>query len=218
MCNPQEDDGDLDFDADDYKGFGLTLVEGGGGSWTPGNFGYLQTGLGPGANVLEYALGANVPPGDCLATDGVTTKPGENTSVTDAINTRFDICENGLTNSCTSGTCSPSPNVRKDVVRSGQFDQLLVLRPVTVPGIWCRRPTSILPDPTTGAESSPWPKSMGHPRISVIRGTTIRTTLNVAASGWETATGIATFSSGSITKLCSVVRPRQTPTGRISHR
>ena len=163
MCNPQEDDGDLDFDADDYKGFGLRLVEGGGGSWAPGNFGYLQTGLGPGASVLEYALGANVPPGDCLATDGVTTKPGVNTSVTDAINTRFDIYENGLTNSCTSGTCSPSPNVRKDVVRPASSTNFGFK---TGNGPWDLVPDAdqYLPDPTTGAESSPWPKSMGHPR------------------------------------------------------
>jgi hypothetical protein len=163
MCNPDEGGGNLDFDADAYKGFGLRLVEGGGGSWAPGNFGYLQTGLGPGASVLEYALGANVPPGDCLAIDGVTTKPGENTSVTDAINTRFDIYENGLTNNCTSGTCSPSPNVRKDVVRPASSTNFGFK---TGNGPWDLVPEAdqYLPDPTTGAESSPWPKSMGHPR------------------------------------------------------
>jgi hypothetical protein len=163
MCNPDETGTNLDFDANDYRGFGLRLVEGGGGSWTPGNFGYLQTGLGPGANVLEYALGANVPPGDCLATDGVTTKPGENTSVTDAINTRFDIYENGLTNNCTSGTCSPSPNVRKDVVRpagSNNFGFKTGSDPWDLPPLANR----YLPDVTTGLESSPWPTSMGHPR------------------------------------------------------
>jgi Flp pilus assembly protein TadG len=161
MCNPDEGGGNLDFDADDYKGFGLRLVEGGGGSWAPGNFGYLQTGLGAGASALEYALGANSPPGDCLAVDGVTTKPGENTSVTDAINTRFDIYENGLTNACTSGTCSPSPNVRKDVVRpagSTNFGFKTGSDPWDLPDI------QYLPDPTTGVQAAPYPTSMGHPR------------------------------------------------------
>jgi len=163
MCNPDEASGSLDFDADAYRGFGLRLVEGGGGSWVPGNFGYLQTGLQPGANALEYALGANSPPGDCLGADDVTTKPGESTSVTDAINTRFDIYENGLTNNCTSGTCSPSPNVRKDVVRppgSTNFGFKTGNDP------WDLVPAAdqYLPDETTGAESAPWPKSMGHPR------------------------------------------------------
>ena len=163
MCNPQENVDPLNplaFNANAYRGIGLHLVEGGGGSWTPGNFGYLQTGLGPGANVLEYALGANVPPGNCLATDGVTTKPGENTSVTDAINTRFDIYENGLTNACTNGTCSPSPNVRKDVVRpagSTNFGFKTGNDPWDLPLV------RYLPD-TSGVQSTPYPTAMGHPR------------------------------------------------------
>jgi hypothetical protein len=165
MCNPQENVDPLNplaFNANTYKGIGLHLVEGGGGSWTPGNFGYLQTGLGPGANVLEYALGANVPPGDCLATDGVTTKPGENTSVTDGINTRFDIYENGLTNSCTGGTCSPALNVRKDVVRpigSGNFGFKTGNDPWDLP-----EPAGRYLPTDTGTYPSPYPTSMGHPR------------------------------------------------------
>ena len=163
MCNPQEDDGELSPNMNNYAGFGLRLVEGGGGSWTPGNFGYLQTGLGNGANVLEYALGANVPPGDCLATDGVTTKPGENTSVTDGINTRFDIYENGLTNACTGGTCSPALNVRKDVIRpdaSTNFGFKTGSDPWDLVAV----DYQYLPAPATGLESAPWPLSMGHPR------------------------------------------------------
>ena len=161
MCNPEEGGGNLDFDGDDYRGFGLRLVEGGGGSWVPGNFGYLQTGLGNGAAALEYALGANVPSGNCLGVDEVTTKPGENSSVTDAINTRFDIYENGLTNNCTTGTCSPSPNVRKDVVReagSTNFGFNTGKDPWELPGV------QYLPNAATGVQASPYPLSMGHPR------------------------------------------------------
>ena len=166
MCNPQEgaDPTDpLGFNISDFVGHGLRLVEGGGGSWVPGNFGYLQTGLQPGASALEYALGANNPPGDCVSTDGVTTKPGENTSVTDGINTRFDIYENGLTNNCTAGTCSPALNVRKDVTRPDGSNNFGFK---TGNGPWDLPPTDnqYLPDPSTGAESAPWPTSMGHPR------------------------------------------------------
>ncbi len=74
MCNPQEGEDPLDplgFDVSDFVGNGLRLVEGGGGSWAPGNFGYLQSGLQNGAAALEYALGANNPPGDCVATEAV---------------------------------------------------------------------------------------------------------------------------------------------------
>lgn len=166
MCNPQEGEDPSDplaFNISDFAGHGLRLVEGGGGSWAPGNFGYLQTGLQPGANALEYALGANSPPGDCVSTEGVTTKPGESTSVTDGINTRFDIYENGLTNACTDGTCSPALNVRKDVTRpdgSTNFGFKTGNDP------WDLAPDAnqYLPDPATGAESAPWPTTMGHPR------------------------------------------------------
>ena len=166
MCNPQEGEdpaNPLAFNIANYVGKGLRLVEGGGGSWAPGNFGYLQTGLQPGAAALEYALGANNPPGDCLSTEGVTTKPGESTSVTDGINTRFDIYENGLTNACTMGSCSPALNVRKDVVRpdgSTNFGFKTGNDPWDLPP----EDNQYLPDPTTGQESSPWPTSMGHPR------------------------------------------------------
>ena len=162
MCNPQETSTNKDFDAAAYKGIGIQLVEGGGGgaAWAPGNFGYLQTGLGSGASVLEYALGANTPPGNCLATDGVTTKPGESTSVTDAINTRFDIYENGLTNSCTGSTCAPSNNVRKDVVRpagSTNFGYQTGNDPWDLPDV------QYLPA-DTGTYPPPYPHSMGMPR------------------------------------------------------
>jgi hypothetical protein len=164
MCNPQEGvdpANPLAFNPAAYKGVGIRLVEGGsGGTWAAGNFGYLQTGLGSGASALEYALGANAPPGNCLAADGVTTKPGLSTSVTDAINTRFDIYENGLTNDCTTSTCAPSNNVRKDVVRplgSSNWGFATGNDPWDLPDV------QYLPA-DTGAYPSPYPHSMGFPR------------------------------------------------------
>lgn len=119
FCNPDEPIGntnvDYPFDADGYAGRGMKLL--GDGSYAPGNFGFLQTGYGNGANALLKALGYNTPPGDCLETDGVDTQTGVDASVMDGLNTRFDI--NAAGNSCPGGdvNCSPSVNVLKDVVR-----------------------------------------------------------------------------------------------------
>lgn len=119
ICNPQETGVNTDFNADDYEGFGLRLVSvGASGGWAPGNFGYLDTGGGSnGAPGLREALGWGTPPGNCLEDDGLDTKPGATVTVTDAINTRFDIYDSNV--SCpTGGTCPSSINSRKDVVRA----------------------------------------------------------------------------------------------------
>lgn len=163
MCNPQETATNKDVDISSLIGVGMMLVAGGGGTsaWTPGNFGYLNTGA-TGANDLEYSLGANNPPGNCLALDGVTTKPGENTSVVNAINTRFDIYQNGLVNACTTGACSPSPNVRKDVIRAEGSTNCGF---ATGNDPWSLPPASkrYLPDPVTGVNANS-DIVMGHPR------------------------------------------------------
>jgi Flp pilus assembly protein TadG len=170
MCNPEETATNTGFDVGNFVGDGIRLVAGGsGGSWAPGNFGYLETNLGPGANVLEYALGANAPPGDCVSLDSVSTKPGVSTSVTDAINTRFDIYENGLVNDCAEGTgnCSPSVNTRKDVVHP-DIDALkgggtLNCGFATGSNPWKLPAVPYLPDPTTRTQTT-LPTNMGAPR------------------------------------------------------
>lgn len=122
FCNPLEPlnntDVYLTYDADGEKGVGNRLVAN--DSYTPGSFGFLETNFGSGANALLAALGWNTPKGDCAAVDGVEIKNGMNASVMDGFNTRFDIDTSG--NSCPSiggqaGVCSPSVNVRKDLVR-----------------------------------------------------------------------------------------------------
>jgi hypothetical protein len=165
MCNPQETGTNTEFDIAGYVGRGLRLVQGGssGAAWTPGNFGYLQT-TGPGGSTLEYALGANNPPGDCFATDGVTTKPGENTSVVNAINTRFDIFQNGLTNDCDGGNCSPSVNSRKDVVHSDMSLGTPNCGYNTGNKPWMLPSIQYLPDPATRAQVGSAPSNMGLPR------------------------------------------------------
>jgi Flp pilus assembly protein TadG len=121
ICNPTETGTSTSFDPSAYagKGLRLTSVGNGSGTWTPGNFGYLNTGGGSnGAPGLREALGWNTPPGDCVSTTGVSTKPGASVNVTDALNTRFDIYDSNV--SCPSGgLCAASINSTKDVVRPG---------------------------------------------------------------------------------------------------
>ncbi|MDF0543060.1 pilus assembly protein TadG-related protein [Sphingobium sp. H39-3-25] len=118
ICNPQETGGNTSFDVSALIGKGLKLVSvGNGGGWAPGNFGYLNSGAGSnGAPGLREALGWTTAPGDCIAQTGVDTKPGATVSVTDALNTRFDIYDSNV--SCPNGgACPASINAVKDLVR-----------------------------------------------------------------------------------------------------
>lgn len=103
------------FNAADHVGDGLRLVIG--AAVAPGNFGFLQTGFGTGAENLAKAIGWNGSAGGCVAARGVVTEPGNKQSVRAALNTRFDMSESGQ--QCPAGgTCSPSTNVRKDLVHT----------------------------------------------------------------------------------------------------
>jgi len=154
FCNPFETPTHQDFDASALQGAGMKLITG--NATAPGNFGFLESGFGSGAQNLARALGYNSPPGDCLPIDGVETKPGLNASVMDALNTRFDLDTNGSTTCPSGGTCSPSRNVRKDLVKgngcgtSGNQGWQESANPYR---------------PTTPANlTSGYPDIMGHPR------------------------------------------------------
>jgi Flp pilus assembly protein TadG len=117
ICNPSEPVGNVNemLDFDPARGTGLRLVTG--SASAPGNFGWLEAGLGNGTPALAGELGYNVPKGPCQAVTGVTTKTGMDTAVLAAFNTRFDVYANGNT-TCPNqggGTCSPSVNTRKDL-------------------------------------------------------------------------------------------------------
>lgn len=108
MCTPS-----ANFNAADHIGHGMRLVIG--STTAPGNFGFMQTGFGEGAENLAKAIGWNGSAGGCVASRGVVTEPGNKQSVRAALNTRFDLSMSGQT--CPAGgTCSPSTNVRKDLV------------------------------------------------------------------------------------------------------
>jgi Flp pilus assembly protein TadG len=122
LCNPAEAT-DPDFTIDDYIGKGIRLIANdGGGTYGPGNFGFLDTGAGNGATTLRQLLGANNVPGNCVSGDGVDTETGSIITVRAALNTRFGIYDTGsLNQACgTDGSgCPPSANIRKDLVLQG---------------------------------------------------------------------------------------------------
>ena len=166
ICNPNES-GDPTFTVANYIGKGIKLVSVGNGSgtWAPGNFGYLDSSGGSnGAPGLREALGWNTPPGDCIAATGVSTKPGASVSVTDALNTRFDIYDSNV--SCTgTGICSASINSAKDLVRPGNANggnacKLHNSGWQEVAAASQYLPTSATVPLTTGIT----PAAMGHPR------------------------------------------------------
>ncbi|WP_336957788.1 pilus assembly protein TadG-related protein [Sphingobium aquiterrae] len=164
ICNPQETGGNTSFDVTSLIGKGLKLVSvGNGGGWAPGNFGYLNTGGGSnGAPGLREALGWVTAPGDCIAQTGVDTKPGATVSVTDALNTRFDIYDSNV--SCPNGgACPASINAVKDLVRPGNANGNNACKMHNQGWQEVSAATRYLPTSAT-APIATTPAAMGHPR------------------------------------------------------
>ena len=181
MCNPAEPASNgnpaYPFDANALRGYGLRLVSVGNGpsAWAPGDFGYLNVGSSTAnPNVeLREALGWLTAPGDCSEIDGVQTRTGAGTTVTQALNTRFDIYErantgNGNNASCPNGSsCPPSINVVKDVFQKGTPNAAnkcgVANNEWEVPDdADAYRPTSATTDLTATQRAAV--KLMGHPR------------------------------------------------------
>jgi Flp pilus assembly protein TadG len=164
MCNPAETS-DSDFTVSNYVGRGIRLIAHD-NSYGPGNFGFLDVGEGSGANNLKQALGNVTIPGDCVPDTGVTTEPGQMTSVLDALNTRFDVYANGLNNPCGSNDsqCPPSANSRKDLVMTGGNGNCAIAKNKG----WTTPPNPYLPTSSTPYTASTYPTSgispMGYPR------------------------------------------------------
>lgn len=116
ICNPYEQSSP-GTDLRNLVGYGVQLVnQGGSGGWAPGNFAYLDDpATDNGTPGVRASLGWDSIPGGCAAGPGVDTETGLASTVTDAINTRFDILS---TQGCpVGGTCSASTNAVKDLVR-----------------------------------------------------------------------------------------------------
>ncbi|UOR16402.1 TadE/TadG family type IV pilus assembly protein [Qipengyuania aquimaris] len=121
MCNPNESS-DPAFTTANYAGHGVRLIANDqGGLYGPGVFGYLETNAGNGAIATARTLGREIPPGDCISTDGADVKPGQQISVLDALNTRVGVYANGLNNVCGQGDdlCPPPANARIDLLKKG---------------------------------------------------------------------------------------------------
>jgi hypothetical protein len=171
ICNPTEPaenlDKNIDFDTKAYKGLGLLAKDGGGGKWTPGNFGYLNTfgTNGFSDTDLRSVLSWDAPPGDCVSKSAnatIDTATGNHAGATASINTRFDIYEGNLSTVCPgTGKCPASLNSVKDVFRPAAAakgdgcdvgkDDWHELSSGTY------LPDTLVPITTT-------PKAMGHPR------------------------------------------------------
>ena len=161
ICNPDEPNGNDDlahpFDIGSRIGVGIELVDD--EQDVPGNFGFLESGLG-GASGLLKTLAYDSTPANCIPVAGVETKPGFNASVMDGLNTRFDIKSS---NDCPAGgTCSASLNSRKDLVRPNACNwaepsATAAQQASATPPRY--RPTEALP-----LDPSITPVIMGHPR------------------------------------------------------
>jgi hypothetical protein len=169
MCNPVEPDSntDLNLDFNPNEGDGLRLVIG--SPDAPGNFGFLRTGEDGGAKEVAKTVGYDVPPNGCITTNGVETEPGNMISVRAAFNTRFDISENGELTCPDGGTCSPSRNSRKDLVRpasgalctlhsSGWHEAAVPYRAPNTTPLSAANP--MIP----GSPAVEYPTAMGYPR------------------------------------------------------
>lgn len=81
----------------------------GDGFYGPGNFAFLASPDGNGANALEQSL-ARVKPSGCYAQDGVDTEPGQNAGpVKDGLNARFGLTSTYVT------SAPPAKNVRMGI-------------------------------------------------------------------------------------------------------
>ena len=161
ICNPDEPNGNADynypFSIAGRIGIGIELVDD--EQDAPGNFGFLESGLG-GASGLLKVLAYDNTPSNCLPLGGVETKPGFNASVMDGLNTRFDIVSS---NDCPDGgPCSPSMNVRKDLIRGNSCNWIEA--PADDAEQSSTSPPRYRPTSNAALDPSITPMVMGHPR------------------------------------------------------
>ncbi|QKC98664.1 pilus assembly protein TadG-related protein [Mesorhizobium sp. NZP2298] len=119
MCNPYEDTSitggvTLEQAAQSRQYRRRQIILRGDGSYAPGNFAFLSSPFGNGANELEKML-ADSKPQNCYSRDGVNTEPGQNAGpVENGINSRFGI-------NSSSYSDGPAVNVRKGAQNWDQY-------------------------------------------------------------------------------------------------
>ncbi|MGH6658775.1 MAG: hypothetical protein ACREBP_11020, partial [Sphingomicrobium sp.] len=106
------------------------------GAWAPGDYGYLD--FANGASGLATNLGKNAEAAGCVDnSNGIPTEPGNKASVTDALNSRFDlypVSASACNNS--NGDFCPGQNTRKDLLMTeeAEIKQDKTLPPPPNPG------------------------------------------------------------------------------------
>lgn len=119
MCIPASGD----FPAASDVGKGVLLQPGPNvGAWAPGDYGYLD--FGNGASGLKINLGRNNEVAGCVpVNNGIPTEPGNQASVTDALNSRFDLYP-ASAKPCdpSTGDYCPSQNTQKDLAKTYEVD------------------------------------------------------------------------------------------------
>jgi Flp pilus assembly protein TadG len=119
MCVPAG----ADFPAAPDIGKGVLLQPGPNvGAWAPGDYGYLD--FADGASGLATNLGRNSEHAGCIdMSDGIPTEPGNKASVTDALNSRFDLYPAGQsTCNPANGDFCPAENTGKDLIKTEESE------------------------------------------------------------------------------------------------
>jgi Flp pilus assembly protein TadG len=121
ICNPFEQAGDtyatatqrlIDATAPGSPGLRRLIQMKNDSQYSPGNFGFLNSPLGNGANQLIDSI-ARINPPACFQQSGVNTQPGTIKSAENGFNVRFDIYEGNLKNNNSDPNYPPAQNVRK---------------------------------------------------------------------------------------------------------
>ncbi|MBW6417789.1 TadE/TadG family type IV pilus assembly protein [Celeribacter sp. PS-C1] len=126
MCNPFEYDSSgtyvgeqlqTRFADGDLHGRIVKLHPKGSSTAAPGNFGFLSIDGSSSADAIrDFFAGSTVP--KCFASDKVQTKPGGASSISQGVNTRFDMYEGPFSNwnnDTASFVIAPAENVRKGI-------------------------------------------------------------------------------------------------------
>jgi len=92
------------------------------GAWAPGDYGYMD--FGDGASGVKINLGRNNETAGCVdMSSGIPTEPGNKASVTDTLNSRFDLYPVASSNCNTAtGDYCPAENVHKDLAKTFEVE------------------------------------------------------------------------------------------------
>jgi Flp pilus assembly protein TadG len=122
ICNPYEGAGQTLETALESRAVRGRLVQlrgkGGGAAYGPGNFGFLEPPGGRGANELRDMMG-EVSPDACYDAAGVILRSGSISSVSQGLNTRFDMYDGSFGGKKNDPAYAPARNVTKGYTYSG---------------------------------------------------------------------------------------------------